>query len=67
VTGNAATNCILDEVQEIVREFRQLADEAGVALIDAMHYGTEKPPQLKMVDWFMARGLPAEFIPDGPK
>jgi hypothetical protein len=32
-----------------------------------MHYGMEKPPQLKMVEWFRARGLEAEFMPDGPK
>jgi putative NIF3 family GTP cyclohydrolase 1 type 2 len=67
VTGNAATNCRLDFVQAKVREFRALADEAGVALIDAMHYGMEKPPQLAMVGWFRARGLDAEFVPDGPK
>jgi putative NIF3 family GTP cyclohydrolase 1 type 2 len=67
VTGNAATNCVLDFVQEQVRAFRELADEAGVALVDAMHYGMEKPPQLAMVAWFRRRGLPAEFAPDGPK
>jgi putative NIF3 family GTP cyclohydrolase 1 type 2 len=67
VTGNAATNCRLDSVQEQVREFRQLAEEADVALVDAMHYGMEKPPQLAMVSWFRQRGLPAEFVPDGPK
>jgi putative NIF3 family GTP cyclohydrolase 1 type 2 len=67
VTGNAATNCRLDFVQRGVREFRALADEEGVALVDAMHYGMEKPPQLAMVGWFEARGLPAEFVPDGPK
>jgi putative NIF3 family GTP cyclohydrolase 1 type 2 len=67
VTGNAATNCRLDFVQEQVRTFRERADAAGVALIDAMHYGMEKPPQLEMARWFRARGLPAEFIPDGPK
>ena len=67
VTGNAATNCRLEFVQEQVREFRKLADEADVALIDAMHYGTEKPPQLAMVGWFERQGLPAEFVPDGPK
>ncbi len=67
VTGNAATTCRLDFVQETVRDFRELADEAGVALVDAMHYGMEKPPQLEMVRWFRARGLPAEFVPDGPK
>jgi hypothetical protein len=67
VTGNAATNCVLDFVQEKVREFRELADSAGVALLDAMHYGMEKPPQIAMVGWFARRGLPADFIPDGPK
>jgi putative NIF3 family GTP cyclohydrolase 1 type 2 len=67
VTGNAATTCRLEWVQEQVRAFRERADTAGVALIDAMHYGMEKPPQLAMVDWFRARGLEAEFVPDGPK
>jgi putative NIF3 family GTP cyclohydrolase 1 type 2 len=67
VTGNAATNCVLPFVQEHVRRFRELADEEGVALVDAMHYGTEKPPQLAMVEWFRRLGLPAEFVPDGPK
>jgi putative NIF3 family GTP cyclohydrolase 1 type 2 len=67
VTGNAATNCVVEAVQREVADFRDLADEAGVALIDAMHYGMEKPPQLAMVDWFRTRGLPAEFVPDGPK
>lgn len=67
VTGNAATNCRIDWVQERVRAFRAMADDAEVALIDAMHYGMEKPPQLAMVEWFRARGLPAEFVPDGPK
>jgi putative NIF3 family GTP cyclohydrolase 1 type 2 len=67
VTGNAATNCVIPFVQEAVREFRELADEAGVALVDATHYGLEKPPQLAMVGWFERLGLPAEFKPDGPK
>ena len=67
VTGNAATNCRIDWVQEKVREFRELAEQTDVALIDAMHYGMEKPPQLKMVSWFRRLGLPAEFVPDGPK
>jgi putative NIF3 family GTP cyclohydrolase 1 type 2 len=67
VTGNAATTCRLDWVQEKVRAFRKLADHADVALIDAMHYGMEKPPQLAMADWFRRLGLPAEFVPDGPK
>ena len=67
VTGNAATNCHLDWVQEKVRAFRELAEQADVALIDAMHYGMEKPAQLAMVTWFRQRGLPATFVPDGPK
>jgi putative NIF3 family GTP cyclohydrolase 1 type 2 len=67
VTGNAATNCRIEWVQEKVREFRQLAEEADVALVDAMHYGMEKPPQLAMVSWFRRQGLPAEFVADGPK
>jgi putative NIF3 family GTP cyclohydrolase 1 type 2 len=67
VTGNAATNCRLDFVQEQVRTFRARADAAGVSLIDAMHYGMEKPPQLAMVEWFRARGIDARFVPDGPK
>jgi putative NIF3 family GTP cyclohydrolase 1 type 2 len=67
VTGNAATNCKLDFVQRGVAEFRALADEEGVALVDAMHYGLEKPPQLAMAAWFRRLGLPAEFVPDGPK
>jgi putative NIF3 family GTP cyclohydrolase 1 type 2 len=67
VTGNAATNVRLDWVQEKVRAFRELAEEAEVALIDAMHYGMEKPPQLEMVEWFRRLGVPAEFVPDGPK
>jgi len=67
VTGNAATNCRIEWVQEQVREFRVLADREGVALLDAMHYGMEKPPQLAMVEWFRRLGLATEFRPDGPK
>ena len=67
VTGNAATQCRLDFVQESVRDFRALADEAGVALVDATHYGLEKPPQLAMVGWFESLGLPAEFRPGRPE
>jgi putative NIF3 family GTP cyclohydrolase 1 type 2 len=67
VTGNAATNCRLDFVQEQVRAFRERADEAGVSLIDAMHYGMEKPPQLAMAKWFQRSGLDARFVADGPK
>jgi putative NIF3 family GTP cyclohydrolase 1 type 2 len=67
VTGNAATNCKLDFVQREVAEFRALAEEAGVALVDATHYGTERPPQLAMVRWFEARGLRCRFVENGPK
>jgi putative NIF3 family GTP cyclohydrolase 1 type 2 len=67
VTGNAATTCVLDFVQEEVAAFRRRADTAGVTLIDAMHYGMEKPPQLAMVGWFGRHGVPARFVPDGPK
>ena len=67
VTGNAATNCRVAGVQAEVREFRTRADAAAVALIDATHYGLEKPPQLAMVEWFRRHGLPATFFPDGPK
>jgi putative NIF3 family GTP cyclohydrolase 1 type 2 len=67
VTGNAATRCRLRFVQEEVRDFHALAREAGVAVVDGTHYGTEKPPQLAMVEWFRKRGLAAEFLPDGPK
>ena len=48
-------------------EFLALAESAGIAVVDGTHYGTEKPPQLAMVDWFRNVGLKAEFIPDGPK
>jgi putative NIF3 family GTP cyclohydrolase 1 type 2 len=47
--------------------FLALADEAGVAVIDGTHYGTEKPTQIAMVEWFRVAGLEAEFIADGPK
>jgi putative NIF3 family GTP cyclohydrolase 1 type 2 len=48
-------------------EFLALAESSDIAVIDGTHYGTEKPPQLAMVDWFRNLGLDAEFIPDGPK
>jgi hypothetical protein len=67
VTGNAATRCRLEFVQAEVRSFRALAEEAGVAVVDGTHYGTEKLPQLAMLDWFRARGVPAEFRSDGAK
>ncbi|HEX2050370.1 MAG TPA: Nif3-like dinuclear metal center hexameric protein [Actinomycetota bacterium] len=67
VTGNAVTRCRLDFVRANVDAFNERAAEAGVAVIDGTHYGTEKPPQLAMVEWFRARGVPAEFLSDGPK
>jgi putative NIF3 family GTP cyclohydrolase 1 type 2 len=48
-------------------EFTVLAESSGIAVVDGTHYGTEKPPQLAMVDWFRRLDLEAEFIPDGPK
>ena len=48
-------------------EFLELAETAGIAVVDGTHYGTEKPPQLAMVEWFRTLGLDAEFIADGPK
>ena len=48
-------------------EFLALAETAGVAVVDGTHYGTEKPPQLAMVEWFRTLGMDAEFVPDGPK
>jgi putative NIF3 family GTP cyclohydrolase 1 type 2 len=67
VTGNAATRCRLDFVQADVRAFRDLADETGVAVVDGTHYGTEKPPQRVMAEWFRKRGLPADFLPGRPE
>ena len=67
VTGNAATRCRLDFVQAEVRAFRELAEEEGVAVVNATHYGMEKPPQLAMAEWFRERGLPAEFRPGRPE
>ena len=67
VTGNAATRCRIDFVQAGVREFHVAAAEAGVAVVDATHYGTEKPPQLAMIEWFRRLGVDADFFPDGPK
>jgi putative NIF3 family GTP cyclohydrolase 1 type 2 len=67
VTGNAATRCRLPFAQDSVRAFRARADEAGLALVDATHYGTEKPPQVAMVAWFQRQGLPGAFLPDVPR
>jgi putative NIF3 family GTP cyclohydrolase 1 type 2 len=67
VTGNAATRCRLDFVQNEVRAFRELADAHGVAVLDGTHYGTEKPPQLAMVSWFERLGVRAGFSPGRPE
>jgi putative NIF3 family GTP cyclohydrolase 1 type 2 len=67
VTGNATTRCRLEFVQAEVREFREFAEAEAVALVNATHYGMEKPPQLAMVGWFRARGLDAEFRPGRPE
>jgi putative NIF3 family GTP cyclohydrolase 1 type 2 len=67
VTGHVHTRCRLDFVQAEIREFREAAEAAEVAIVDGTHYGTEKPPQLAMVEWFQKLGLPARFLTDGPK
>jgi putative NIF3 family GTP cyclohydrolase 1 type 2 len=67
VTGHVHTRCRLDFVQEEVRQFREAAEAGRVSIVDGTHYGTEKPPQLAMVEWFRKLGLPADFVPDGPK
>jgi len=67
VTGNAGTYCELESVQKVNRAFRRLAEEAHVSAVDATHYGTERPPQLAMLDWFRRRGLPARFVENGPR
>jgi putative NIF3 family GTP cyclohydrolase 1 type 2 len=67
VTGNAATNSEVERVQRRVRAFRERADAAHVTLLDVTHYGSERPPQLAMVDWFERRGLPASFVENGPR
>ena len=67
VTGAVVTQCRVAFVQEEVASFLALAGEQDVAVIDATHYGMEKPPQLAMVEWFQRQGLAARFVPDGPK
>jgi putative NIF3 family GTP cyclohydrolase 1 type 2 len=67
VTGNAATRTVVSRVQERVAAFRELADAARVALVDVTHYGSERPAQLAMVDWFRRRGLTAWFAETGPR
>ena len=67
VTGNAGTYCELEFVQEVNRAFRRVAEEANVSVVDGTHYGTERPPQLAMLDWFRRLGLPARFAENGPR
>jgi hypothetical protein len=67
VTGNAARKPEHPFFRRKFNEFRKLAAEHKVALVDGTHYGTEKPPQLAMVTWFQRLGLDADFRPDGPK
>ena len=44
-------------------EFLALADEAGVAVIDGTHYGTEKPPSSR---WSSGSGRPASRPSSSP-
>jgi putative NIF3 family GTP cyclohydrolase 1 type 2 len=67
VTGNAARRPKHAFFGPRFDEFRALASEHSVALVDGTHYGTEKPPQIAMVAWFESLGLRAEFCADGPK
>jgi len=67
VTGNAGTYSEIEIAQRFNREFRVLAEREQLSVIDATHYGTERPPQLAMVEWFAARGLQARFAENGPK
>lgn len=67
VTGNAASPCPIPEVRAGIEAFKELAAEHRVAVVDGTHYGTEKLPQLAMVEWFSARGLEARFVPGRPE
>ena len=67
MTGNAASRCRLDFVQEAVAPFARSPTRKSVAVVDATHYGLEKPPQLAMVPWFEELGLPAAFSPGRPE
>ena len=59
VTGNAATTCRLTSSRSRSAPSGSAPTRPASPLIDAMHYGMEKPPQLAMVEWFRARGLDA--------
>ncbi|HEY4219821.1 MAG TPA: Nif3-like dinuclear metal center hexameric protein [Myxococcota bacterium] len=67
ITGNAASPCHIPFVRAIHDAFRRRADEAGIVVIDGTHYGTEKPAQLAMLDWFRARGIDAQFEAGRPE
>lgn len=67
VTGGAARRPEHSFFGPKFDSFRGLANQHDVALIDGTHYGTEKPPQLAMVNWFRRLGLDARFEADGPK
>ena len=67
ITGNAARRPEHPVFGPAFDEFRALATEHGIALVDGTHYGTEKPPQLVMVEWFQRLGLKVDFRADGPK
>jgi putative NIF3 family GTP cyclohydrolase 1 type 2 len=67
VTGNAARRPQHSFFSPKFDAFRALADAQEIALVDGTHYGTEKPPQLAMAEWFRRLGLKAEFRSNGPK
>ena len=67
VTGGAARRPEHSVFGPKFDAFRRVAAQHDVALIDGTHYGTEKPPQLAMVEWFRRLGLDARFEADGPK
>ena len=67
VTGNAASPCTIPFVRKLHDAFRAKAAEAGVAVVDGTHYGTEKPAQLAMLPWFLARGIEATFEAGQPE
>src|SRR5262249_27142553 len=62
----AATRCRLAYVQKMVQAFWALAAEAGVAVINATHSGTELPPQRAMAEGLWRRGLESEFVTASP-
>jgi hypothetical protein len=66
VTGGAARRPEHSFFGPKFDSFRGLATQ-HVALIDGTHYGTEKLPQLAMVNWFRCLDLDARFEADGPK